>query len=123
MHADFTLEEWALPDPYQKNLYKDVMLETYINLTAIGNIVNFPSCFKIMGKLFLTYQCFSVILIEIKENEVNKSGMDLRITEDNNLKFAVSNNISYISWCYILGYKWEDHNIEEHCQSSRRHGR
>ncbi|KRX29475.1 hypothetical protein T09_2113 [Trichinella sp. T9] len=21
------------------------------------------------------------------------------------------------------GYNWEDHNIEEHCQSSRRHGR
>nr|XP_042123015.1 zinc finger protein 431-like isoform X7 [Peromyscus maniculatus bairdii] len=22
-----------------------------------------------------------------------------------------------------VGYKWEDQNIEEHCQSSRRHGR
>ncbi|XP_035301508.1 zinc finger protein 124 isoform X11 [Cricetulus griseus] len=55
VHVNFTHEEWALLDSCQKSLYKDVMLETYWNLTSIG-------------------------------------------------------------------YKWEDHSIEEYCQSSGRHG-
>ncbi|CAO2629442.1 Zinc finger protein 431 [Lemmus lemmus] len=53
VHVDFTWEEWTLLNPFQKSLYKDVMVETYRNLTTIG-------------------------------------------------------------------YSWEDHNIEERCQSSRR---
>ncbi|XP_059108219.1 zinc finger protein 431-like [Peromyscus eremicus] len=56
LHVDFTWEEWTLVNPSQKNLYKDVMLETYRNITTTG-------------------------------------------------------------------YSWEDHNNEEHCQSSRRHER
>ena len=36
VHISFTREEWNLLDTPQKNLYKDVMLETYKNLTAIG---------------------------------------------------------------------------------------
>ncbi|XP_052599741.1 zinc finger protein 844-like, partial [Peromyscus californicus insignis] len=36
VHIDITQEEWALMDPSQKNLYKEVMVETYMNLIAIG---------------------------------------------------------------------------------------
>ena len=36
VHVDFTWKEWTLLDPTQRNLYKDVMLDTYRNLTIIG---------------------------------------------------------------------------------------
>uniref|UniRef100_UPI002020E98A zinc finger protein 844-like n=1 Tax=Myodes glareolus TaxID=447135 RepID=UPI002020E98A len=36
VHIDFTQDEWVLLNPSQKSLYKDVMLETYRHLTAIG---------------------------------------------------------------------------------------
>ncbi|XP_075812373.1 zinc finger protein 120-like isoform X2 [Microtus pennsylvanicus] len=38
VHISFNEEEWNLLDASQKNLYKDVMLETYRNLTTIGCI-------------------------------------------------------------------------------------
>uniref|UniRef100_UPI00402B6A94 zinc finger protein 124-like isoform X4 n=1 Tax=Arvicanthis niloticus TaxID=61156 RepID=UPI00402B6A94 len=37
VHVNFTAEEWNLLDPSQKNLYKEVMLETYWNLITIGS--------------------------------------------------------------------------------------
>lgn len=35
VHIKFTEEEWALLAPSQKSLYKDVILDTYRNVTAI----------------------------------------------------------------------------------------
>eukprot|EP00073_Rattus_norvegicus_P045692 XP_017447840.1 PREDICTED: zinc finger protein 431-like [Rattus norvegicus] len=36
--VNFTEEEWALPNPLPKSLYKGVMLETYRNLISVCSI-------------------------------------------------------------------------------------
>ena len=54
VHVNITSEEWNLLDTSQKNLYKDVMLETYWNLTVIGK-TEFSFDFQNMGQRILGY--------------------------------------------------------------------
>jgi hypothetical protein len=58
VHVNFSREEWVLLDPSQKSLYKDVMLETYWNLTCIGNYVHFPLLFSLRGDFLRDFFSF-----------------------------------------------------------------
>ena len=58
-----------------------------------------------------------------KEEWVKKSGMVLSFAYMVTKFFTIFNIYHTFFYHCILGYNWEDHNIEEHCQSSRRHER
>ena len=73
VHVNFTKEEWNLLDPSQMNLYKDVMLETYWNLTSIGKTVNFLLLFKIREQIFFVIDLM-LFQLKMRKNELSKSG-------------------------------------------------
>ncbi|KAM9583615.1 zinc finger protein 713 isoform 1-T3 [Trichechus inunguis] len=125
--VDFTREEWDQLYPAQKSLYRDVMLENYRNLVALGHQLYKP---EVITQLEQEEQW----IMESKslpdthpdgENrpEIKKSAQNQNISDEKQIHDMIMERLTGDSfWFSIFGGLWDfDYQLELNQENQQRH--
>ncbi|XP_037671030.1 zinc finger protein 713 [Choloepus didactylus] len=125
--VNFTREEWDQLYPAQKNLYRDVMLENYSNLVALGHQLYKP---EVITQLEEEEQWMmeSGSPLDTRPDgedrpEMKKSTPNQNISDENQTHDMIMERLTGDSfWFSILGGLWDfDYQLELNQENQQRH--
>ncbi|XP_004439592.2 PREDICTED: zinc finger protein 713 isoform X1 [Ceratotherium simum simum] len=125
--VDFTREEWDQLYPAQKNLYRDVMLENYRNLVALGHQLYKPEVITQLeqGEQWMMERNSPLATHPDGENtpEIKKSTPNQNISDENQTHDMMMERLTGDSfWYSILGRLWDfEYQLELNQENQERY--